>query len=252
VATGQITSVEALVRWQHPQRGLVYPDQFLPLVEASGLMPALTTVVLDQALRQCAAWRAEGIELNVAVNLSASDLLDTELPSLVQALLTNLNLPASALELEITETVLLNDSAKIIPVLERLGRAGLRIAIDDYGTGYSSLTYLAELPIHDLKLDGSFIQALDGETVTARRAASIVGSTIALARGLGLGFIAEGVETATSLAVLTTLGCETVQGYYLSRPVPAADLTRWLMARSDHDAAAIPVSHAPLEVKGMV
>jgi diguanylate cyclase (GGDEF)-like protein len=231
VATGQITSVEALVRWQHPQRGLVYPDQFLPLAEASGLMPALTTVVLDQALRQCAAWRAEGIELNVAVNLSASDLLDTELPSLVQALLANLNLPASALELEITETVLLNDSAKIIPVLERLGQAGLRIAIDDYGTGYSSLTYLAELPVHDLKLDGSFIQALDGENVTARRAASIVSSTIALARGLGLGFIAEGVETATSLARLTELGCETVQGYYLSRPLPADDLTTWLMAR---------------------
>jgi diguanylate cyclase (GGDEF)-like protein len=251
VATGQISGVEALVRWQHPYRGLVYPDQFLPLAEASGLMPALTTVVLDQALRQCAAWRAEGIELNVAVNLSASDLLDTELPSLIQALLANLDLPASALTLEITETVLLNDSAKIIPVLERLGHAGLRIAIDDYGTGYSSLTYLAELPVHDLKLDGSFIQALDGGKVSARRAASIVGSTIALARGLGLGFIAEGVETATSLAVLTALGCETVQGYYLSRPVAAADLTTWLTARCDHDVAAIPRSDAPLDVRGM-
>jgi diguanylate cyclase (GGDEF)-like protein len=231
VATGKIGGVEALVRWQHPQRGLVYPDQFLPLVESAGLMPALTTVVLDQALRQCAAWRADGIELSVAVNLSASDLLDTELPGLIHTLLANLDLPPSALHLEITETVLVSDGERSLQVLERLNQSGLRVAIDDYGTGYSSLAYLAKLPVHDLKLDQSFIQTMDGDSVAARRAASIVTSTIALARGLGLGFIAEGVETATSLDQLTELGCETVQGYYLSRPLPATDLVAWLATR---------------------
>jgi diguanylate cyclase (GGDEF)-like protein len=233
VATGKIAGVEALVRWQHPERGLVYPDQFLPLAEAAGLMPALTTVVIDQALRQCAAWRADGIELSVAVNLSASDLLDTELPALVHALLSNLDLPPSALHLEITETVLVSDGERSLQVLERLNRSGLRVAIDDYGTGYSSLAYLARLPVHDLKLDQSFIETMDGQGVAARRATSIVTSTIALARGLGLGFIAEGVETATSLAKLTELGCETVQGYHLSRPLPAGALTAWLVARGD-------------------
>jgi EAL domain-containing protein (putative c-di-GMP-specific phosphodiesterase class I) len=236
IATGKIDGVEALVRWQHPQRGLLYPDKFLSLAEAAGLMPALTTVVLDQALRQCAAWRAEGVELTVCVNLSASDLLDTELPTLIQALLTNLDLPASALHLEITETVLLSDTDTIIPVLERLDAAGLRVAIDDYGTGYSSLAYLAKLPVHDLKLDQSFIKTMDGERNGARRAAAIVTSTIALAQGLGLGFIAEGVETESSLAKLTALGCETVQGYYLSRPLPADKLLTWLAARNDIDA----------------
>jgi EAL domain-containing protein (putative c-di-GMP-specific phosphodiesterase class I) len=231
LATGAIAGVEALVRWQHPQRGLVYPDQFLPLAESAGLMPALTTVVLDQALRQSAAWRAGGVELTVAVNLSASDLLDTELPSLVHALLANLDLPPSALELEITETMLLRDGDRSISVLELLSASGLRVAIDDYGTGYSSLAYLAKLPVHDLKLDKSFVLTMDGDGVAAQRAASIVASTIALARGLGLGFVAEGVETATSLAQLRELGCETAQGYYLSRPLPAADLIAWLLTR---------------------
>jgi diguanylate cyclase len=246
VATGKIAGVEALVRWQHPQRGLVYPDQFLPLAETAGLMPALTTVVLDQALRQCAAWRADGVELSVAVNLSASDLLDTELPSLIHSLLANLDLPPSALHVEITETVLLSDGERSLRVLERLNQLGLRVAIDDYGTGYSSLAYLAKLAVHDLKLDQSFIQTMDGDGVAARRAASIVTSTIALARGLGLGFIAEGVETATSLARLTELGCETVQGYYLSRPLPALELMAWLISREDAERGLIPLSIPPV------
>jgi diguanylate cyclase (GGDEF)-like protein len=245
VATGKIAGVEALVRWQHPERGLVYPDQFLPLAEAAGLMPALTTVVIDQALRQCAAWRADGIELSVAVSLSASDLLDAELPALVHALLSNLDLPPSALHLEITETVLVSDDERSLQVLERLNRSGLRVAIDDYGTGYSSLAYLAKLPVHDLKLDQSFIETMDGHGVEARRATSIVTSTIALARGLGLGFIAEGVETASSLAELTELGCETVQGYYLSRPLPAAALMAWLLAREDASLGGLRPPGAP-------
>ena len=222
VETGEVAGVEALVRWQHPQRGLIYPDDFLPLAEAAGLMPALTTVVLDQALRQCAAWRSSGVNLSVAVNLSASDLLDTELASLIEALLANLDLPPSVLHLEITETVLLTDRdrRRSIPILERFAEIGLRVAIDDYGTGYCSLVYLAELPVHDLKLDKSFIKAMDGEGLAARRATSIVTSTILLAHGLGLGFVAEGVETARALSTLTALGCETVQGDYLSHPFP--------------------------------
>jgi EAL domain-containing protein (putative c-di-GMP-specific phosphodiesterase class I) len=159
-----------------------------------------------------------------------------ELPSLIQALLVNLDLPPSVLHLEITETVLLSDTDTIIPVLVRLNEAGLRVAIDDYGTGYSSLAYLAKLPVHDLKLDQSFIKTMDGERVAARRASAIVTSTISLAQGLGLGFVAEGVETASSLARLTELGCETVQGYYLSRPLPPVELMAWMQARDQVDA----------------
>jgi len=236
LATGDVTGVEALVRWQHPERGLVYPDDFLPLAEAVGLMDALTTVVLDQALRRCAAWRAEGRELTVAVNLSASNLLDAELPGVIAALLANLALPPSALQLEITETVLMRDPQRSLPVLEQLNTLGVRLAIDDYGTGYSSLTYLSTLPIHDLKLDKSFVMAMADEGDAARRASAIVRSTVTLARALGLDLIAEGVESAAVLQQIHSLGCTIAQGYYLSQPLPAAEMTAWMDAWAESRA----------------
>jgi diguanylate cyclase (GGDEF)-like protein len=236
LTTGCVTGVEALVRWQHPARGLLYPDDFLPLAEAAGLMPALTTIVLDQALRQCAEWRAAGRELTVAVNLSPTNLLDPEMPNLVEALLTNLDLPPSALHLEITETVVMTDPEHSLANLRRFHKLGTRLAIDDYGTGNSSLTYLSTLPIHDIKLDKSFVIAMSGNGPSADRATAIVESTITLARALGLDLIAEGVETADTLTELKRLGATFAQGYHLSRPLPAHALECWLDNYALHES----------------
>ena len=242
LTAGCIVGVEALVRWEHPDRGLVYPDDFLPLAEAAGLMPALTTIVLDQALRQCANWRAAGRDLTVAVNLSPTNLLDPEMPNLVEALLTNLGLPASALHVEITETVVMTDPEHSIDNLRRFHELGVRLAIDDFGIGNSSLTYLSTLPIHDIKLDKSFVIAMSGNGPPAARARAIVESTITLARALGLELIAEGVETADTLTELTRLGATFAQGYYLSRPLPAHTLEGWL----DNFAHHVPAQPAPM------
>jgi EAL domain-containing protein (putative c-di-GMP-specific phosphodiesterase class I) len=228
LATCRITGVEALVRWQHPERGLVYPDEFLPLAEVAGLMPSLTECVLDMALRQCAQWRAAGRDLHVAVNLSPSNLLDPLLPEYILAALERLELPASALHLEITEQMIMVDPERSLAVLRMLSSHGLRLAIDDYGAGHSSLTYLTALPVSDLKLDKSFVIAMAGEGAPAARAEAIVQSTVLLAEALGLDLIAEGVETAEVLAKLTAMGCAMAQGYHLARPAPAADLEPWL------------------------
>jgi diguanylate cyclase (GGDEF)-like protein len=242
LATNRVTGVEALVRWQHPERGLIYPDEFLPLAEVAGMMPVLTTVVLDSALRQCAAWRSAGRELSVAVNLSPSSLLDPELPGLVDALLRNFGLPASSLHVEITESVVMTDPERSLAVLHSLDALGIRLAIDDYGAGYSSLTYLSTMPVSDLKIDKSFVLAMAGHDASAHRAEAIVKSTITLANALGLDVVAEGVETADVLAELRRLGCTTAQGYFLSRPLPAVELDRWLEQQEGSGASARSVS----------
>ncbi len=193
--TNAIVGVEALVRWQHPTRGLLYPDAFLPLAEQSGLMCRLTLTILEIALRQAGAWWHEGRRLTVAVNLSASDLLDVQLPDQIERLLSMLNLPSRLLELEITETVLMADPIRAHQVLQTLRAQGIRLAIDDYGTGYSSLSYLQDLPVDDLKLDQSFIL----RSTTDPRSAAIVRSTIGLTHSLDMHVIAEGVETADTL-----------------------------------------------------
>jgi diguanylate cyclase (GGDEF)-like protein len=224
LASGVVTGVEALVRWQHPTRGLLYPDTFLPLAEQSGLMRRLTRTVLQIALDQADAWRRQGRRLSVAVNLSASNLLDAQLPGQVDRLLRSLDLPAHLLELEITETVLMADPVRAHQTLHRLRALGVRIAVDDYGTGWSSLSYLHDLPVDELKLDRSFVM----RSATDPRSAAIVTSTIGLAHALDLRIVAEGVETAEALALLTAAGCDVAQGYHLSRPQPADQLTAWL------------------------
>jgi diguanylate cyclase len=225
--TGQVHAVEALVRWDHPTRGLLYPDAFLNLVEESGLMPMLTRVVLAQSLDQVAAWHTQGQQLTVAVNLSASSLVDSDLPRQVASMLAARDLPPGALQLEITEEFLMADRDRARAILTRLRNSGVQISVDDFGTGYSSLSYLRDLPIDELKLDRSFIipMAEDGRTAT------LVASTIALAHSLGLRMVAEGVETDTAYTELTRLGCDQAQGYYMSRPVPAAELDHWLNNR---------------------
>jgi diguanylate cyclase len=225
--TGEVHSVEALVRWEHPIRGLLYPESFLDLVEEFGLMPTLTRVVLDQALDQAAEWHAQGRQLTVAVNLSASSLVDSDLPRQVASMLAARNLLPGALQLEITEEFLMADPDRARSILTQLRGTGIQISVDDYGTGYSSLSYLRDLPIDELKLDRSFIFPMADDV----RAAALVASTIALAHGLGLRMVAEGVETHVAYTELAALGCDQAQGYFISRPVPAAELDYLLRNR---------------------
>jgi EAL domain-containing protein (putative c-di-GMP-specific phosphodiesterase class I) len=221
---GAVHSVEALVRWQHPTRGLLSPDQFLPLAEQTGLMRPLTAVVLDLALGQVRQWLDEGIALVVSVNLSVTNLLDVDLPADIARLLRGHDLPASALTLEITESVLMADSVRAKAVVEALHSLGVGLSIDDYGTGYSSLAYLQDLAVDELKLDRAFVSRLTADP----RSAAIVRSTVQLAHSLGLRLVAEGVEDAATLAALQHYGCDLTQGFHHSRPLPADQLGAWL------------------------
>ncbi|RBY94864.1 GGDEF-domain containing protein [Blastococcus sp. TBT05-19] len=224
VATGRPVGVEALVRWQHPVRGLLGPGEFLPLAEVHGLMGRLTEVVLDRAVAQAADWHRRGLDLRMSVNLSASNLLDSGLPARVAALLDEHGLPAGHLILEVTESVLLTDPDRSIAVVRSLADLGACVSIDDFGTGYSSLAYLRDLPVGELKLDRSFTADL----LTDGRTAAIVASTVELAHRLGLRVVAEGVETAETSAHLRSLGCDLSQGFLHSRPLPAEQVEEWL------------------------
>ncbi|WP_051515567.1 putative bifunctional diguanylate cyclase/phosphodiesterase [Candidatus Blastococcus massiliensis] len=226
--TGRVDGVEALVRWQHPTRGLLYPDAFIDLAESAGLMAQLTDRVVDVALAQCRAWADRGRRLTMAVNVSPSNLVDEEFPDQVRALLARYDLPAACLVLEVTESLLMEDRERAVRVLRRLRDDGVGVAIDDYGTGYSSLAYLAALPVTELKLDRIFVGAMTGSP----RAESIVTSTLQLAHALGLVLVAEGAEDQDTVDALAGLGCDVVQGYHLSRPLPAEALWTWLEDRS--------------------
>jgi diguanylate cyclase (GGDEF)-like protein len=222
--SGQVLGVEALVRWQHQQRGLILPGEFIPLAERTGLIGPLTHFVLDAALHQCALWHQAGHELAVAVNVSARRLLDLRFPDEVAGLLAHWEVPARLLVIEITESTIMADPAHALEILGRLNQMGVGVSIDDFGTGYSSMAYLKTLPVHELKIDRSFVAQMTSST----RDAVIVRSTVDLGRNLGLRVVAEGVEDAQTLQELGALGCDAAQGYHISRPVPADDLLTWL------------------------
>jgi diguanylate cyclase (GGDEF)-like protein len=228
-----VHGVEALVRWNHETRGLLFPDSFLQLAEDSGLMRDLTQAVLEQSLDQVRTWRDSGRDLSVAVNLSASSLVDLELPELVRGALAERDLPSSVLELEITEDFLMGDRERAREILTRLRLLGVRVAVDDFGTGYSSLSYLRELPIDELKLDRSFVTPMSADP----RAAAIVESTIGLAHSLGLILVAEGVEDEATADHLASSGCDQAQGYFFSKALPAAEFDAWLDRRLSEQAA---------------
>ncbi len=215
---------EALVRWRHPTRGLVAPIEFIPFAEQTGYIRAITQWVLAHAIAQCAEWRFDGLSMNVSINLSARDLMDATLPDRVAALLRRHGCAARWIALEITESAILDDPGHAIRNLERLHALGCKLAIDDYGTGYSSLTCLRRLPVHELKIDKSFVLGMAGDTSDAL----IVRSTIDLAHNLGLSVVAEGVEDDATLERLRTMGCDMVQGYLLSRPLGAAETAVWM------------------------
>jgi diguanylate cyclase len=233
LANGSIQSVEALLRWNHPTRGLVGPDEFIPLAQQTGLIKPLTLYVLDEALSQCRAWHRTGMTIGVAVNLSVRNLLDADFPDQVRDLLEKWRVEPSLLELEITESTMLSDPVRTKRVLDKLSAMGIALSIDDFGTGYSSLAYLSQLPVNEIKIDRSFVMNM----ADSDNDAVIVRSTIDLARNLGLHVVAEGVETEQAWDQLSKLGCTLAQGYYLSRPVPAAELTDWLMRRALKRAA---------------
>jgi diguanylate cyclase (GGDEF)-like protein/PAS domain S-box-containing protein len=217
LGTGIVQKVEALVRWQHPDRGLLGPDQFIPLAEQTGLIRALTRFVLDAALGQCRAWLDAGRDIRVAVNITGRELLDLAFPDEVVELLAKWDLEPGRLELEITETTIMTDPPRARAILGRLRDLGVRLAVDDFGSGNSSLSYLKRLPIDVLKIDKSFVQNM---AVDAGDAA-IVRTAIDLGRSLGLEVVAEGVETEDAKRHLAALGCDAFQGYYLGRPQPA-------------------------------
>ncbi len=222
--SGGLIGVEVLVRWQHPSRGLLPPGDFIPLAEHTTLIKPLTLHVLNRALKQCKEWERQGRELNVAVNVSARNLLDPDFGDAVEACLELWQVPSSRLELEITESVLMTNPARALEVLRRFSDMGVTLSIDDFGTGYSSLEYLKQLPVNVLKIDRSFVMNMADQPADAM----IVRSTIDLARNLGLRVVAEGIEDQFSYDLLRQLGCSTGQGFLMSRPVPSAEIERML------------------------
>jgi diguanylate cyclase (GGDEF)-like protein len=226
LVTGRMTGAEALVRWNHPQLGLLPPSEFIHIAEATGLIRPLTMEVLDAALRQCAQWRRRGHMVDVAVNLSVQHLLDDGLPGDVSGLLVRHHLPAEALELEITEGTIMSNPRRAREVLIALSDMGVRIAIDDFGVGYSSLGYLSELPVDVLKIDRSFVMKM----ADSGHEAMIVRTTIDLGHNLGLEVVAEGVESAEVEQLLRQGGCDLAQGFHFSPPCPAAELETLLRA----------------------
>jgi EAL domain-containing protein (putative c-di-GMP-specific phosphodiesterase class I) len=215
--TGLIDGVEALVRWQHPTRGLVPPDQFIPLAEQSGLIHGLTEWVFTSAVRQAASWSKAGTSLDMSINMSARDIDDLDLPELAVARCTEAGVSPDQITLEVTESAAMNDPMETMDVLTRLRLKGFHLSIDDFGTGYSSLIQLRRLPFSELKVDKSFVMQMSRN----QDCRVIVEAVIGIGQKLGLNVVAEGVETATVLAALQELRVDAVQGFYISRPVPA-------------------------------
>ena len=225
MSSGAVVGVEALVRWHHPQRGLIMPDEFVPMAEHSGLMAPLTEYVINESLEQVARWRLAGLEIPVAVNVSMRDLHGRDLLTVVAAALEQHDLPASMLVLELTERVLTRDSGSVNATLNALRHLGVSASLDDFGTGYSSMVLLKSLPIAEIKIDRSFVSRLTADPSDV----TIVASIVDLAHGLGMKAVAEGVESEQVWDLLQGLGCDAVQGWYVSRPLDAEHATAWLL-----------------------
>jgi diguanylate cyclase (GGDEF)-like protein len=242
LATGEISGVEALARWQRPEHGLVLPDEFIPLAEHTGIIRPLTWRVLRAALEQNHRWAQAGLLLRVSVNVSARCLLDAGFADGVSRLLDETGVPAERLVIELTETAIMSDPDRALSILEDLAAREIRLSIDDFGTGYSSMAYLKNLPVHEIKVDRTFITNMDTDPGDA----AIVRSTLELARNLNVTVVAEGVETEEVWQRLATLGCPAAQGYLVSRPLPANEFTQWM---ADHQATTL--SHPQADRAGI-
>jgi diguanylate cyclase (GGDEF)-like protein len=233
---GSVHSVEALLRWHHPSRGLLLPQQFLPAAEGAGLMRQVANRAINLALEQAQSWRQQGIPLAVAVNLSTTNLLDLDLVGTIERLLRTRGLPGDALIVEITESTLATDSVRSRNTVAALRRLGVRISLDDYGTGWSSLARLQDLSVDELKLDRVFVARLAQDP----RSIPIVRSTVALAISLGADLVAEGVEDEVTLSALRQYGCTITQGFVHSPPLPANELQHWMTSHAPDPAASHP------------
>ena len=238
IGTGRLCGVEALVRWQHPERGLILPGEFISVAEQTGLIKPLTYYVVGAALHQCRLWGDQGFVMPVAVNISVHVFSDPDFMSRVVDSLRAWDVRPELLELEITETTLMEEPSEGHDLLVRLQQLGIRVSIDDFGTGYSSLSYLATLPIHALKIDRSFIIRMQ----ESARTHSVVAATVSLARSLGIKTVAEGVESKAQAEALFAMGCNEIQGYYFCRPVEAEQLRRWAADFSMQSFAIHPTS----------
>lgn len=224
ISSAKVIGAEALVRWQHPNDGLIFPDDFIPIIENTGVINSLTHSVMDSALAWVGKWHKQGRELTVSVNLSPRSLHDADLPDRVLRTLAENEVPASALMLEITESAIIIDAEKAMKVVTELSQMGVGIAIDDFGTGYSSLAYLRRLPADEIKIDKSFVLNMDESADDA----SIVRSVIDLAKNLGKTVVAEGIENTDVWHILRGMDCDAGQGYHISRPIPADSFDEWL------------------------
>ncbi|NGZ87871.1 sensor domain-containing phosphodiesterase [Duganella aceris] len=241
IATGECCGAEALLRWNHPTLGVVGPAEFIPIVERSGLAQAATAWVLDAALRRQRTWRDEGLFIDVSVNVSAANLMEPDFAACVAAGLARHGLPASCLELEITESAIMEQPQKAHAALAAIAALGVGLAIDDFGTGYSSLAYLQKMPADVVKIDQSFIREIDSDV----RQQALVSVMITLSQDLGHRVVAEGVETMAALDFLRKAGCDEAQGYLFARPLEAASFQAWCAAARAPAAAAAVVAAAP-------
>jgi diguanylate cyclase (GGDEF)-like protein len=239
LADGGTDGMEALLRWRHPDHGMIQPDEFIPMAERSDLMRDLTRWVVDEAVAQAASWRRAGLTVQVAVNVAATDLLDASLADVVSGALRRYGVPPDGVLLEITEQVLMGEPALTAGCLEMLARRGVPLSLDDFGTGYSSLARLRRLPVSEIKIDSSFV----GRMADSPDDRVIVGSLVDLVRALGIRSVAEGVETAGVADELRSIGCDAAQGWYFCEPLNAAAATAWLTARAQREqgAAGLPV-----------
>lgn len=238
----RVVGFEALVRWRHPQLGLLAPATFLPLAERTALMRPLTTWVLREAITQCAQWRAHGWDVDVAVNITPAALLETNLPTELTQMLADAALPSHGLALEVTETAVMTDPTRAAAMLRRLQAIGITVSIDDFGAGHTSLSYLKSLPVHALKIDRGFITTMLEDV----KDEAVTRSVISLSHDLGLTVIAEGVETSDVRRHLLELGCDEIQGYHLARPMPGREVHEWLTTRPRSDnRSSEPTTTAP-------
>jgi EAL domain-containing protein (putative c-di-GMP-specific phosphodiesterase class I) len=220
VASGAIHAAEALARWQHHKHGVITPGEFIPMAERTGLIKDLSKFILRKVLRQMAEWLRDGLEIQISVNLSAQDLLDPELPDVLTGLLASYEVSPSQLVVEITETAIITDPDRALQVMSRLADIGVKLSIDDFGTGYSSLSHLKKMPVSEIKIDRSFVM----DMMQNSNDAAIVQAVVSLAHNLGLEVVGEGVETREAADRLKELGCDSLQGFFFSKPVPPADL----------------------------
>jgi diguanylate cyclase (GGDEF)-like protein len=239
IQADQVHGVEALVRWQHPRRGMIMPGDFIPRAERSGMMRDLSNWVLRRALRYIAALRSEGWMIGISVNLSARSLLDPDFPDVLAGLLAAYEVPSKVLTVEITEDTLMSDQRRAMDVVTRVANMGVHISIDDFGTGYSQLTYLKQLPASEIKIDRSFVT----DMLTSATDTAIVHTTITLGHALGLRVVAEGIEHENQSDYLRGLGADIMQGYYYGRPMPIDKLREWLSQWQLHHAPKPPPIH---------